>query len=82
MSSKSKAKGFLDEHMTKDEKKLLNIINKKLAKASLHLRLMTIKIHPDNSISTEFIPPIDKWIREDQQATAIIQEELTKYLAR
>jgi len=68
--------------MTEEEKRLLDMINEKLAEANLHLRLMIVKINPDKSISTEFIPPIGEWITEDLEATAIIQEELTKYLAR
>lgn len=68
--------------MTREEKLLLDIINARLAEAGLHLRLMTVKIHHDGSISTEFVPPIHKWKKEDLKATIIIQEELTKYLSR
>ena len=75
-------KTFLGKKMTREEKQLLDIINAKLDEVGLHLRLMTVKIHCDGSISTEFVPPIDKWKKEDLKAIAIIQEELTKYLSR
>ena len=74
--------GFLNKDMRKEERKLLKIINERLDEAGLHLRLMAVKIHLDGSISTEFIPPIGNWIKEDEEATAIVSEELTKYLSR
>lgn len=68
--------------MTEEERKLLDKINMELARANLHLRLRTVKIHNDGSISTEYVPPIDEWIGEDIRATSIVQEELTKYQSK
>ena len=70
------------ERMTEEEEKLLGIINQKLGEANLHLRLRIIKIHSDGSISTEYEPPVHKWIKEDAQATSIVLEEMAKYQAR
>jgi len=68
--------------MKKEERDLLKVINERLVEAGLHLRLMTVTIHLDGSISTEFVPPIGNWLEEDEEATAIVSEELTKYLSR
>lgn len=73
---------FLRKRMTKEEKGLLKTINKRLAETGLHLRLMSLNINSDGSISTEFVPPIHKWIEEDISATAIIEEEIIKYQSR
>ena len=73
---------FLNERMVEKEKELLDIINQRLEKANLHLRLKTLKINLDGSISTEYVPPINKWIKEDVRATSIVLEELTKYQSK
>lgn len=82
MPSKKKDSFILNREMTKEEKRLLDMVNERLIKAGLHLRLMSARIDADGSISTEFVPPVNKWIDEDTEAVAIVQEELTKYLSR
>jgi len=73
---------ILKEEMTIEEKKLLKIVNRKLREAHLHLRVKNLNISPDGSISTEYGSAIRKWIKEDEQATIIVLEEITKYQAR
>lgn len=73
---------FLCKEMTEEEERLLEMINEELAKAGLHLRLMTVEIDTHGSISAEFCTPIGKWISEELQATAIVQEEIAKYQCR
>jgi len=68
--------------MTREEKTLMTVVNKKLAEAKLHLRLKVVKIHLDGSISTEYGRLIPKWIHEDIPATSIVLEELTKYQSK
>jgi len=77
-----KRRTFLDEKMRKEEKELLDIINKRLEEAHFHLRLKIVKIHSDGSISTEYVQPMHAWLKEDIEATSIVLEELTKYQSR
>jgi CO dehydrogenase/acetyl-CoA synthase epsilon subunit len=77
--SSLRKQSFLNEKMAKKERELMNMINQRLREANLHLRLKVVKIHSDGSISTEYAPPIYKWIEEDVQATTIVLEELTKF---
>ena len=65
MGNRKKAEIFLNEKMTEEEKTLLEIANNRLVEKSLHLRLASLRIHEDGSISTEFVPPVHKYIKEE-----------------
>jgi len=65
MRSKKRARIFLNEKMMEEEKTLLEMVNNRLVETGLHLRLVSLKIHEDGSISTEFVPPVHKYIKEE-----------------
>ena len=73
---------FLNEKMIKKERELVDIINHRLKEANIHLRISVVKIHSDGSISTEYTSPIDKWVKEDMQATSIVLAELKRYQSK
>jgi len=71
-------KRYWDEHMTDEEKRLRRTINSRLAKKNIHLRIMSVEIHPDGNIMTSYIPPVEKHKTELLEAASIVQNELDK----
>jgi hypothetical protein len=70
---------YWEKRMNSEEKKLRDLINKKLEDRGFHLRIMAVEIHEGGNIVAHFVPPVHKWRKEIPEASLLVQNELDKY---